>query len=404
MLIHQAFAGPGDAGGTRHFEFARILSGQGHRFSVVTSRYSYLTGKLRAEVTTGNYAIADGVVVLPVWVPATIHRSFVWRVIAFVAFMITSFFRALTVKDVDVVLGTSPPIFQALSAWMVGALRRKPFVLEIRDLWPEFAVAMGVLTNRPLIWLARKLERFLYGRAALIIVNSPAYREYLVALGVPAGKISVVPNGVDPSMFDPRADGGPERREIGVEGRFVVTNAGALGMANDIDTILEAAVLLRDHEEIVFLLVGDGKERPRLEASAKARGLNNVQFLGAVPKEKIPRILAASDVCTATLMDIPMFRTTYPNKVFDYMAAGRPTILGIGGVIREVVESADGGIYVPPGDFKKLAEVILMLSQDSALKLQLGDNARKYVCEHFERASQARLFGETLRAVADGGS
>jgi len=402
LLIHQAFAGPGDPGGTRHFEVAKVLSGEGHRFTIVTGSINYLTGERR--VVTGVNEGAEGRPrVVTAWVPSTLHRSFVWRVLAFLVFSISSFVRALCVRDVDVVLGTSPPIFQAASAWAVALLKRVPFVLEVRDLWPEFAVDMGVLRNPVLIWLARRLENFLYSRATVIVVNSPAYRTYLVGRGVNGDRVFVVPNGVDVTMFDPDMDPMEGRSLLGLDSdAFVVMYAGALGMANDIGTILRAAEILEDLPNIRFVLAGDGKERANLEKSAEDSGLENVYFPGSFPKSEIPRLLAAADVCVATLMNIPMFATTYPNKVFDYMAAGRPTVLGIDGVIREVVEAANGGIFVPPGDGEALADAVRTLAADPEKTREYGRSARGYVERRFDRAGQARRFGEILAEVAKG--
>ena len=320
-----------------------------------------------------------------------------WRVFAFLGFMASSVVTALGTGPVDVVIGTSPPIFQAVSAWLVSALRRRPFVLEVRDLWPEFAIDMGVLKSPLLIRLARALERFLYRRAAHLVVNSPAYRDYLIEHGVPEAKVTLVPNGVDPNMFDPQGDGREFRSRWGLpEDAFVATYAGALGMANDIPTILRAAQQLADDPSIRIALVGDGKERARLEATVREEGLANVVFTGSVPKSEMPAVLAGSDACIATLMDIPMFRTTYPNKVFDYMAAARPTVLAIDGVIRAVVEACDGGIFVPPGDSGALAEAIRRLAGDREAAAAMGSRARSYVVEHFDRRQQAEQFADVL--------
>ncbi len=194
-------------------------------------------------------------------------------------------------------VGTSPPIFQAVSAWLVAVLRRRPFLFEIRDLWPEFAIGLGVLKNPLLIMLSRWLERFLYARATHILVNSPAYVDYFETLVIPETKISLIPNGVDADMFDPHADGRPIRDELALQDKFIVTYAGALGLANDIDTILQAAARLRDEPMIHFLLVGDGKERPNLE-SQRACWLYQTLLLLA-PARKLtcpicsPRLMSA---------------------------------------------------------------------------------------------------------------
>jgi glycosyltransferase involved in cell wall biosynthesis len=401
LLIHQVFASPDLPGSTRHYEFARHCVGAGHAFTVVASDLAYKTGE-RVAKHKGLFAREeqDGVQILRTYTYPSLHRSFAWRVFAFVSFMITSVITALRAGKVDLVMGTSPPIFQAVSAWLVAVLRRRPFLLEIRDLWPEFGIEMGVLTNPLLIAMSRWLERFLYARATHLMVNSPAYVDYLIGKGIPAQKITLVPNGVDPAMFDPLARGEALRQEFGLEGKFVAIYAGALGLANDIPTILRAADRLRQHPNLHILLVGDGKERPKLEAMASQMHLTNLTFVGPRPKAEMPDVLAAADACLATLQDIPMFRTTYPNKVFDYMAAGRPTVLAIDGVIRQVLDDARGGVFVPPGDDGKMAEALVRLSENREQARRMGIQARAHVVRHFCRADQADKFVGLLEEMA----
>lgn len=400
LLIHQAFVGPNEAGGTRHYELAQHAIKNGHRCTIVASDISYLTGQPAIQ-KTGLVSEQDcnGVRVLRTYTYPALHRSFIWRIVSFLSFMCTSIWAGLRAGPVDLVMGTSPPIFQAVSAWLVALLRRKPFLLEIRDLWPEFAIDMGVLKNPVLIWLSWRLERFLYAQATHLLVNSPAYREYLINKGIPATKISLIANGVDPDMFTPDANGQTIRQRWHLEDHFVVTYAGALGLANDIPVVLQAAAQLQDHDQIRFLIVGDGKERAGLEAQAQQLRLANVIFTGSQPKSEIPAILAASDACLAILQNIPLFRTTYPNKVFDYMAAERPIILAIDGVIREVIEAANGGVSVPPGDATALAQAVLSLSHDREKARNMGKSARTYVVEHFNRHHQAEQFVTLVQEV-----
>lgn len=394
LLVHQAFGSPSQPGGTRHYEFARLLvPRKRYRFTIVASTVSYSTGQ---RINPKDDELEVGIAVLRAYTLPAIHRGFVWRVFAFFSFMIASVWAARKAHNVDLVMGTTPALFQAVSAWLIAFFRRKPFLLEVRDLWPEFAIDMGVLTNPVLIRLSRWLEAFLYNRADHILVNSPAYRDYMLKRGIPAAKVSLIPNGVDPTMFDPAADGQTMRQRFNLDGKFVVTYAGALGQANDIGTILQAAKALNHDSTIHFLLVGDGKERPKLERMAEEHGLKNVTFTGALPKNDMPELLAASDVCVATLMNIPMFKTTYPNKVFDYMAAGKPTILGIDGVIRDVIESAHGGIFVTPGSSEELSSAVASLNGDRNRVQQMGQAARAYVMRHFNRNEQVKDFAALI--------
>jgi glycosyltransferase involved in cell wall biosynthesis len=403
LLIHQAFVSPQDAGGTRHFELARFAQSRGHSMTIVASDLSYLSGKKHADshglVTRQD---VEGIQVLRAYTYPSLHRSFVWRIVSFLSFMFTSVWAGLRAGPVDVVMGTSPPIFQAFSAWLVAFLRRKPLLLEVRDLWPDFAVDMGVLKNPLLIQVSKWLEMFLYRRAAHVLVNSPAYRRIIIAKGIPESKVSLIPNGVDPTMFDPAEKGTEVRQQWKLGEAVVALYAGALGMANDIPTILRAAQLTKDEPSIRWVFAGDGKERAKLEAMARDLGVeHSTLFTGARPKAEMKQFMGAADICLATLQNIPMFKTTYPNKVFDYMAAGRPTVLGIDGVIREVIEAAEGGVFVQPGDAKALAEAVRGLAANPDLRKRQGERARAYVIQHFDRRQQAVQFVELLEGFRD---
>lgn len=401
LLIHQVFCLPHEPGGTRHYELASRCVADGHRFTVVASDVSYRTGRRRGP-DEQDRDLPEGLRVLRAYTPQTLRRGMVWRVWAFLVFMTTAFWRGLRTKQIDLVMGTTPPIFQTLAAWLIARLKGCPFLLEVRDLWPEFAIDIGVLKNALLIRVARAFELWLYRRADHILVNSPYYRQYVIEKGIPGEKVTLVANGVDVATFDPEETGATFRSQWAEPGQFVVTYAGALGLANDIPTILRAAKRLEGRPEVVFWLVGDGAERQRLEAEAASLGVGNVRFLGTQPKSAMKEVLAASDACLATLRDIPMFRTTYPNKVFDYLAAGRPIILGIDGVIREVVEAAGAGVFVPPGDDGRLAEALLRLRADPEGSRRMGRSGRDHVVRHFNREDQAREFASLLTRVAGG--
>lgn len=386
LLLNQAFVSPDEPGHTRHFEMAQYLLAHGHELVIVASDLNYQTGQRTME-RHGLFTeqMIDGVRVLRSYIYPTLHRSYLWRIVSFFSFMFSSVWTALSVKDADLIMGTTPQIFQAVSAWFVAFVRNKPFLLEVRDLWPEFGVSMGVIKNPIVIALARWLERFLYARATHILVNSPAYKEYMVERGVPASKITYIPYGTDVDMFNPNVDGLSVRKKLGLEDKFVVLYAGALGQANDIYTVLGAAKRLKDEDQIRFVFWGDGKERPNLQSEAERLNLKNVIFAGVCPKKEMPFVIASSDVCLAILQNVPMFRTTYPNKVFDYMAAARATVLVIDGVIREVIESSNGGVFVEPGNDELLAKTILELSKDPQRVKQMGANARAYLVQHLDR-------------------
>jgi glycosyltransferase involved in cell wall biosynthesis len=201
--------------------------------------------------------------------------------------------------------------------------------------------------------------------------------------------VSLVPNGADTSMFDPSQDGAAFRTLHGLDGKFTVLYAGAHGVSNDLGVIVAAADLLREQRNIHFVFLGDGKEKASLQARAAQLGLENITFLPSVPKQQVPEILAATDACIAILKPLEMYKTTYPNKVFDYMAAARPVVLAIDGVVREVVEAAGCGVFAQPGNPQALAAAVQALAADTARARRMGAAGRAYVEAHFDRAHLA---------------
>lgn len=398
VLIHQAFRTGDEGGGTRHYELLRRWVEEGHDATVIASDVSYLDG---ARSSGGSVSMSDGIEIQRVKMYRNIHRSFVHRLLGFLSFMMSSFwagFRAS--KNADVIMGTSPPLFQAVSAWGVAALRRKPFLLEIRDLWPDFAIEMGVLRNPLLVFLSRRLECFLYARATKILVNSPAFIDYLVdTRKIAKQKIHLIANGVDGSMFDPHARNEDMRKSWGIQDQFTVLYAGAIGPANDLPTYVRAAEKLKNHQHVRFVIVGDGKDRKKVTELIDELQLTNIQWHGVVGKSEMAAVLSAADACVAILQGLPMFRTVYPNKVFDYMAAGRPTILAIDGVIRAVVEESDGGVFVQPEKPQELSDAILAMASDPQRAKEQGLQAREYVTQNFDRSKHASEFIDLLTSI-----
>jgi len=399
LLIHQAFAALHEPGGTRHHELAQHLVQQGYRVTVIASALTYLTGGSQQERIpwVQRQDGGEGITILRAYTYNALHRSFFHRLLSFFSFMFSSFFIGLRVKHVDVVWGTSPPIFQGVTAWMLARLKGALFLFEVRDLWPAFAVAVGVLTSRPLIAASEWLERFLYRRSDQLIVNSPGFIDHIQKRG--GRQIALIPNGAEASMFDPQADGADLRQQYGLQEKFVVLYAGAHGLSNDLEILLLAAKDLKDRPEIAIVLLGDGKDKPNLVAKAAELGVSNVHFLPALPKAEMREALAAADACIAILKPIEMYRTVYPNKVFDYMAAGRATLLAIDGVIREVIEQGQAGVFVPPGDPEAMARAIRQFADDRQMVRSMGLNGRRYLEAHFDRPKVAADLDKLLKSI-----
>lgn len=396
LLIHQAFTTLKGAGGTRHYELADHLVNDGHNVTVIASDVDYLAGRVIDE---GEEPGDSRIRVDRVRITRRFHSSFFTRLLGYSIFMVKSFISAATVRNVDIVMGTSPPLFQGISAFLVAKLKRKPFVFEVRDLWPDFVIQIGALTNPILIFLARMVERSLYRTADALIINSPGFRQHLVECGANENDIFLVSNGVEAAMFDPESRGEQFREENNLDGCFVVLYAGAIGISNDIGVLLDAAEILSKENDIKVVLVGAGNELEKMKEYAEIKALRNVEFLPPVSKDEIPAVISAADVCVAILKGIPMFKTTYPNKVFDYMAAARPIILAIDGVIREVVEEADAGVFVQPGNSVEIAEAVMSFYKNREEAERMGKNGRHYVERNLSRQKQASYFEEILKQV-----
>ncbi len=413
LLIHQVFIRPEDPGGTRHYDFARYLVEKGHRVTVLAGTRGYLTGEpLSAD---RRETPLPGLEIVRCGVAGGERRGFAWRTIGYFSFMLSSFWAGLRTAGVDVLWGTSPPIFQGWTAWLLARSKGRPWLLEVRDLWPEFAVQVGALRNRRLIALSEWLEGFLYRQSDQIVVNSPGFVEHLRSVGVGGKEILIVPNGVNLNSAMPKGLGEHEapptttegastpgsllRETHGLEGKFIALYTGAHGMANDLSQLVHAASTLKQDPRIVIVLVGDGAEKAALQNQAQAKQLNNLIFLPPVEKASVPALLAEADCGIAVLKAIPMFTTTYPNKVFDYMASKLPVVVAIDGVIREVVEEAGAGIYVTPGDGAEVGEAIRRLADDPELARGMGRNGRAYVEARFDRRELAGKMEEVLLAL-----
>ncbi len=400
LLIHRAFAQSNQPGGTRHIELGRSLAAKGHRMTVITAAVSYLhsTSGTARERLPEREQLERGIEVVRC-ASGTSGRHFLGRLNEMFGFMIRGFWRGLAVPGVDLVWATSPTIFQALAATLVAKFRRKPLLLEIRDIWPDALVDIGALKNPAAIALADSLARWMYRQATRVVINSPGFRAHLVGKGVPDQKLFLVPNGVDTTMFNPLDPGAEVRSTLGWDDQFIALYSGAHGMANDLEALLEVAALLADLPKVRMVLLGDGPEKANLMAKAERMGLRNVQFLDPVPKSAMPALLAATDCCIAHLKPSAMQAMVYPNKVFDYMAAARPTVLGIGGVIRDVLERAGGGLATEPGDAAGMANAIRHLTQAPDEGRQMGANARAYVETHFQRQAIADALLQVLDAT-----
>jgi glycosyltransferase involved in cell wall biosynthesis len=352
LYLHQFFVTRAGAGGTRSYEFARRFVERGHAVRMVTA---------------GDVDPVDGIEVVGVrgaysdYMRAT-AMSNLGRMLAFGRFAVGATVAALRGPRPDVIYATSPPLTVALPALAASLRWRAPLVFEVRDLWPEAPIQMGALRNPLTQRLARAVERFVYDHSRRLIALSPGIRAAL-----PPDKTVLVPNSADLDLFDPGAPRGP----------FQVAYFGAMGEANDLTAVVEAARLLPD---VSFVLMGDGKRRAELERRAPP----NVRFRTG-SKHDVARLAAESSACLTVFKDVPVLATNSPNKLFDTFAAGRPAIVNMDGWMRELVEQNEAGLYARAGDAADLARKIAWLRDHSEEAERMGANARALAERAFGR-------------------
>jgi glycosyltransferase involved in cell wall biosynthesis len=314
--------------------------------------------------------------------------------------MCSAVIRSLLLPKPDIVLSTSPQFFNGLAGYFVSRLMRIPWVLEIRDLWPESIVAVGAIKNPAAIKLLEWVERFAYRKADRIVPVTDSFKTYMLSRGIEASKIVVVKNGVDLAQYTPLDGVNSLAEDLGVRGKFVVSYFGTHGMAHHLETILHAARRLSHSKNIVFLMVGDGAERQALLQMRDKMSLNNVMMLDQQPKSRMRELWALSNVSLVLLKKSDLFKTVIPSKIFESLAMAKPIILGVEGESAELIQAAQAGICIQPEQADELAARALELSKNPELCQQLGKNGRKHVIEHFDRTVLARKLTSVIEAVS----
>jgi glycosyltransferase involved in cell wall biosynthesis len=406
LLIHQYFLEDNDGGGSRWNEMSRFWQSEGHQVTVLAGMVHYM-GHRPAKYHRKYFlpeTNQDGVQVIRCHVSESYNKSFFGRLWAYFSFTFSSIWGGIWYAkgNYDVIVVTSPPLFVGITAYVLSVLKRTPFVFEIRDLWPESAIDTGVLTSGILIKFAYWFEKFVYRKAKLINVLTPAFREKLLTKkGVPASKIIFIPNAADFSLSDELLtsfDVAQFRKEHDLTGKFVVTYVGAHGVANHLVQVLDTAELLKD-TNVLFLLIGDGMMKKDLMAEAQRRQLSNVRFINSVPKKEVFNYILASDAGASVLKKVDTFKTVYSNKTFDYMACKKPILMAIDGVSRQLVEEAQAGVYVEPENPVDFAQKIRMYLANPDLVSQHGLNGYRYAKENFDRALLASKYVGYLSQV-----
>jgi len=304
----------------------------------------------------------------------------------------------------DVILAYSPPLTVGLACELLGRRWGTPFIFNVQDLYPQTLIDLGLARSRLVVGVLRWLERRAYRQARMITVHSAGNRDYLAARGVPPQKIAVIPNWIDTAVTVPGPHENVYRTELALQGRFVILFAGVMGYAQDLAVIVRAAAALRDHRDIVFLLVGDGVRRPEAENLVQARGLDTVRFLPFQPLERYPLLVNAADCCLVTLQS-SVATPVVPSKIAGIFASARPVVAALPpGDARSLVEASGGGVCVAPGDAEAMAQALLRLAHSPASLKAMGEAGRRYVEVHFARAAATRSYGQLITDIVGSGA
>lgn len=402
LYFHQHFSTPSGTTGTRSYEMAKRLIAKGHQVTMICGSYNGAKSGLSSKfVHNMRKGTVDGIDVIELNIPYSNYDSFIKRTLKFFLFALRTTRLALTLPY-DLVFATSTPLTASIPGIAARMFRRKPFVFEVRDLWPELPRAMGVIRNPMVLHSMGLLEWVSYHAAVGCIGLSPGIVKGIVSRGISRDHVVMVPNGCDLEAFDPKA--GDFWRPAGVTGDdFLAVYSGAHGLSNGLDIVLDAAGVLqtRGRSDIKIVLVGDGKLKPHLKKRADEERLTDCLFLAPIPKTELTSLLRGADAGLMILANVPAFYYgTSPNKFFDYIAAGVPVINNYPGWLAELISQNECGIAVEAENPQALADALEQLANDRNRTKYMGRNARCLAEKEFSRNLLADQFVAFLEACA----
>jgi glycosyltransferase involved in cell wall biosynthesis len=401
LFLSHYFPPEVNAPASRTFEHCRQWVEDGDDVTVLTCFPNHPAGKLYPGFRNRLFHRSSwhNMQVIRLLTYITPNEGFLKRSANYVFYMLVAILASIFVRRVDVVMTTSPQFFNGIAGYFVSMLKRAPWVLEIRDLWPESILELGAIRNRHIIRLLEAMAHFAYRKADHIVVVTEAFKRHIVELGIDPDKITVLKNGVDLSLFKKTERDPDFANSIGLGGRFIVSYVGTHGLAHGLETVLEAAHILRDRKDIGFMLVGDGAAKRGLLTMCAERDLKNVVMLDQQDRSRMPAIWAASDACLVVLRDKPVFRTVIPSKIFEIMAMRSPIILGVAGESQDIVQQAGAGLCVQPENAQALADAVVTLSDNPSFAASLGIQGFDYVVRYHDRVALARRYAALLKGA-----
>ena len=401
LFLTHYFPPEGNAPASRVHEMAKRWVTSGHEVTVITCAPNVPDGVVYEGYKNKwrQTEMVDGIQVIRVWTYLAPNKGTAKRIINFCSYLFSAVWCGLFKKRPDVMIATSPQFFCGWAGTILRTLRRWPFILEIRDIWPESITAVGANLNPRLIRILEAMERKMYQSAQTIVTVGPGYKEQLIKKNVPEEKLHVITNGICKDTFQAADDDLELRQKYGLEDKLICSFIGTIGMACGLDVVIRAAKLLRDSNQtdIHFMLVGDGAMREALENTCQEEELTNVTLTGRQPKQDMPRFLAMTDICLVHLTKTDLFKTVLPSKIFEACAMRRPIILGVEGNAAELVKEANAGICIEPENELELLEALKRLHADPALRESFGQQGQQHVQAHYDRDQLANDYLEIIQ-------
>jgi len=383
MYIHQHFATPAGSTGTRSYEFARRWVKAGHKVTLITGYYDI--GGLELQTGLIQKQTVEGINVVVAGTKYSNKQSYLRRVMSFLSFCLLSIYAGLRTQKIDVMYVSSTPLTVGIPAMVIKWAKRVPYVFEVRDQWPEIPIELGIITSRLLIKILLWLEKTIYRNSSSIVALSPGQADGVKKVLAEEKPITVIPNSCDTDVFRPDIDGLAVRQKKGWGDKLVLLHAGAMGKVNGLDFIIDGAERLKEHNDILFVLMGDGNQKPFLESKAKKLGLANVEILPSVAKRELPESYAAADIGLVIIGNFPIIEHNCANKFFDSLSAGKPVLLNYSGWQRRFLEDNIAGFGCDLCNLDEFVEKVLYLNSHRHQLKQMGQNARRVAVEKFDR-------------------
>ncbi len=395
-----------NAPASRTFEHCREWVKAGHQVTVITGAPNFPKGKVYDGYQNRLWQkeIMAGIRVIRVWTYITANEGFAKRTLDYLSFMVTGFLASLFVKSVDIVVGTSPQFFTVCAAYMTSLVKRVHWIFELRDIWPESIRVVGAIKQSKVLDLLEKVEIFLYRRASAIVSVTHAFRTSLIKRGVSGDKIYVVTNGVDTSRFSPRDKDAELQQNLGLHGKFVAGYIGTHGLAHALNTVLDAAELMKsasDKDRFRIILLGEGANKVTLLQRAKTKGLDNIIFIDSVSKDDVVRYWSILDASIIHLKKDELFTTVIPSKLFECMGMAIPVLHGVEGESADIVEREDVGLLFEPENPEALVNGLRRMADDPELLARFKANG-PVGAQRYDRGLQAIKMLEIFENISKG--